>query len=407
MRDMTADAAPSTFWQRLLEGLHRYRYVLAPLSFGAGLASFLLIERREWLAQWVSALLILGWLLIVAEEAAARRLRLSPALLRFGVQAIQQETFFFALPFFLHTTTWSTPQAFFTGAAIAAALCSMWDPLYYGRIVRQSWAYLAFHAFAVFAGTLVVAPILLHLTTTQTLALASASVAVLAVPSLLHLIDRGRALHWALLIAGAAGLGALAWSVRPWVPPATLWLQDGLLTETVDESQRLPGLALVSVSPAHLHAQGLYAWTSIRAPRGLHERVYHRWVHEGVEVDRIALEVVGGRAEGYRAWSYKKGFPADPEGAWRIEAVTDGGQLIGRFEFAVVGLLPDLQQPADRAPLPENGKAAGDQQPANESPGHEPGVAPDVAPPDGPHADDQPEQGPGGEQVDPGVAPGP
>ena len=95
-------------WQRLLEGLHRYRYALAPLSFAAGLASFLLIERREWLAQWVSALLILGWVLILAEEWAARRLRLSPGVLRFGIQAIQQETFFFTLPFFLHTTTWTT-----------------------------------------------------------------------------------------------------------------------------------------------------------------------------------------------------------------------------------------------------------------------------------------------------------
>ena len=107
-------------WRQLLEWLHRYRYLLAPLSFSAGLASFLLIERREWLAQWISVLLILGWLLILAEEAAARRLRLSPAVLRFGIQAIQQETFFFVLPFFLHTTTWSTGQAVFTGAARAA-----------------------------------------------------------------------------------------------------------------------------------------------------------------------------------------------------------------------------------------------------------------------------------------------
>src|SRR5687767_6327897 len=124
-------------WQRLLEGLHRYRYALAPLSFGAGLASFLLIERREWLAQWISALLILGWLLILAEEVLARRLRLSPGVLRFGIQAVQQETFFFALPFFLHTTTWTTGQAAFTGVALLAALCSMWDPLYFGRIAKR------------------------------------------------------------------------------------------------------------------------------------------------------------------------------------------------------------------------------------------------------------------------------
>jgi hypothetical protein len=324
-------------WQRLLEGLHRYRFWLAPLSFAAGLASFLLIERREWLAQWISALLIAGWLLILFEEAAARRLRLSPGLLRFGIQAIQQETFFFTLPFFLHPTTWSTGQALFTGAALAAGLCSMWDPLYFGRIARRPWLYFGFHALAVYIGTLTVAPVLLHVTTTQTLALASASVALLAVPSLLNVIDRARALHWALALGGALALGALSWALRPWVPPATLWLHEATVTDRVDEALREPGLALVTASPARLHAHGLYAFTAIRAPRGLREHVYHRWLHEGEEVDRIPLELVGGRAGGYRAWSHKRGFPADPRGEWRVQVVTDGGQLIGQLRFRVIG----------------------------------------------------------------------
>jgi hypothetical protein len=334
---MNPTPVPVNRWQRLLEWLHRYRFALAPLSFGAGLASFVLIERREWLAQWISALLILGWLLILAEEAAARRLRLSPGVLRFGIQAIQQETFFFTLPFFLHTTTWSTGQALFTGAALAAALCSMWDPLYFGRIAKRPWLYLGFHALAVYIGALTVAPVLLHVTTTQTLALASASVAVLAVPSLLNVIDRARPLHWALLFGGALALGAASWALRPWVPPATLWLHEAMLTDRVDPATREPGLVLVTASPAHLHAQGLYAFTAIRAPRGLREHVYHRWLHEGVEVDRIALELVGGRAEGYRAWSHKRGFPADPRGDWKVQVVTDGGQLIGQLRFRVIG----------------------------------------------------------------------
>jgi len=337
-------------WQRLLEWLHRYRYLLAPLSFSAGLASFLLIERREWLAQWVSVLLIAGWVLILAEEWAAKRLRLSPAVLRFGIQAIQQETFFFTLPFFLHTTTWTTGQAVFTGAALLAGLCSMWDPLYFGRIAARPWLYLAFHALAVFIGTLTVAPILLHLTTTQTLALASGSVVVLAVPTLFRVIERQRPLHWLLLFGGAAALGALAWQLRPWVPAATLWVQEARVTDALDKERREPGRALRSVAPAQVHAQGLYAFISIRAPRGLHEQVWHRWVQNGQEVDRIALDIFGGRAEGYRAWSYKRSFPADPRGQWRVEAITDGGQLIGRVEFSVIGALPRPAPPATEAP---------------------------------------------------------
>lgn len=353
MSDLPAPAPPPGLWQRLLEALHRYRYWLAPLSFGAGLASFLLIERREWLAQWVSVLLILGWILIVAEEAAARRLRLSPAVLRFGVQAIQHETFFFALPFFLHTTTWASGQAVFTAAAIGAALGALWDPVYYGRIVTRPWLYLVFHAFAVFVGMLTVGPILLHLTTAQTLLLAGAGAALLTVPGLWRLLDRARPARSALLVAGALGLVVAAWTLRTWVPPATLWVQQAVITDAVDPLHRTPGAALWSVSPAHLHQQGLYAYTAIRAPRGLREQVFHRWLHEGREVDRIPLEIIGGRAEGYRAWSYKQGFPADALGHWEVQVITEGGQLIGRFTFEVVGDRAPAPAPMPGLPLPE------------------------------------------------------
>ncbi|HUR40521.1 MAG TPA: DUF5924 family protein [Verrucomicrobiae bacterium] len=350
-----SDPAPHSLWGQLLEWLHRYRFWLAPLSFSAGLASFMLIERREWLAQWVAGLLIVGWLLIVAEDHLTRWLRLSPALLRFGVQAIQQETFFFALPFFLHTTTWTTGQGVFTGAVTLAALCSIWDPLYYGRIVARQWLAVAFHAFAVFVGTLTLTPIVLHLTTQQTLALASVAVAGLCIASQRSLIDREQLSQRLLLIAGAAALGCLAWSLRPWVPPATLWISHAQVTDALDPVARTPGLALASVSPAHLHAQGLHAFTAIHAPRGLREQVYHRWLHEGREVDRIALDIVGGRAEGYRAWSQKRGFPADPRGSWRVEVMTESGQLIGQFGFNVIGdvVPPRPEQPGpEPAPLP-------------------------------------------------------
>jgi hypothetical protein len=321
---------------RLLDFLHRFRYWLAPLSFGAGLASFLLIERRAYLAQWLSGLLLLGWLAILAEGAAGRLLRVSPAVLRFGIQQAQQETFFFVLPFFLHTTTWTTGQAAFTVGVGIAALCSMWDPLYYGRIVSRPALYLAFHAFAVFVGTLTMGPILLHLTTDQTLQLAGACVALFSLPALLHLMDRRRASHWILLPFAAIALGASAWLARPIVPPATLWVAEARITDRIDPELREPGEGQKLVTPEQAHHSGLYAFIAIHAPRGLTERVYHRWLQDGREVDRIALQVAGGREQGYRAWSFKRGFPADPRGHWAVQAVTESGQLIGQLEFDIM-----------------------------------------------------------------------
>ena len=59
------------------------------------------------------------------------------------------------------------------------------------------------------------------------------------------------------------------------------------------------------------------------APLGLRERVRHVWLHEGREVDRIALHINGGREAGYRAWTRKQRFPTDAAGRWQVKVLTD------------------------------------------------------------------------------------
>lgn len=347
MNDATAPVAPGSRLDALAAWVHRHRFALALASFGAGMASLLLIHRQAWIAKWVAALLLLSWLVMLLEKPLTRG-RLSPLLLRYLIQAIHQETFFFALPFFYATTTWSTPQAGFTAGLTLVALASMWDPLYFGFIAARRWAYLTFHAVAIFVTMLVALPIVVHLTTGESLALASVAMAVLILPGLAHAMGRERLVQRLLLLAGATGLGALAWSARPWIPPATLWVEGAVITDAVHAKS--PGVQLVSVSTGHLHAQGLYAWTAIHAPRGLREEVYHVWRHEGREVDRIALSIAGGRASGYRAWSYKRGFPAQPAGRWQVDIVTAGGQLIGRVAFEVLAPATPAPGIVSRAP---------------------------------------------------------
>ncbi|HUS23900.1 MAG TPA: DUF2914 domain-containing protein, partial [Candidatus Binatia bacterium] len=63
-----------------------------------------------------------------------------------------------------------------------------------------------------------------------------------------------------------------------------------------------------------------------------------RWMLNGKEVDRVPLDIAGGREQGYRAWSFKRGFPEDPRGEWEVQAITDGGQLIGSVRFEVIGM---------------------------------------------------------------------
>ena len=129
-------------------------------------------------------------------------------------------------------------------------------------------------------------------------------------------------------------LGA-GWLARPWVPPATLWLSEVAVSSQMNAGQRTPGQTREQLSSAQLKAQGLYAYTAISAPRGLAERIYHVWRHNGKVVDRIALDINGGRKEGYRAWTNKRNFPADPSGKWRVDVITDGGQMLGVLSFRV------------------------------------------------------------------------
>ena len=320
--------------------LCRYRRFLPVASFAAGAASFFLVERQVALAQWLAVLLLLGWVWLLAERLIGRWLsrwidvRLSEGAARFGAQALHQEALFFVLPFFLATTSWNSGQAAYTGSVILAALASTVDPIYFDRIAARRWLFLGFHAFTMFAALLVALPVLMHLTTGQSLGLAAAAMAVFALPSLGDAIQVRRWWRWFLLTGLAIALASVAWITRGWIPPATLRMTEGAITQRVDTARREPASELSSVSPGDL-ANGLYAFTAIKAPRGLNQPILHVWSHEGEVVDRIPLEIVGGREQGYRAWSHKNHFPDDPTGRWRVSVATQDGQLLGVVRFKV------------------------------------------------------------------------
>jgi hypothetical protein len=126
-----------------------------------------------------------------------------------------------------------------------------------------------------------------------------------------------------------------AYVLRPWVPPATLWLTEVAITDHLDSDRRSPENILKVITPAQLQ-QGLYAYTAIHAPRGLNERIYHEWQLNGRQIDKVALDINGGREAGYRAWSHKVNFPEQSLGRWQIRVVTEAEQVIGILRFRVV-----------------------------------------------------------------------
>jgi hypothetical protein len=298
------------------------------------------VERQQWLGAMLAIGMLVAWLLLLSESLVGRLLArrgyatLPKGVTTFIAQMIHQETLFFCLPFLLITTVWSSGQALFTLLLVGMAVFSIIDLLYYKLAERARWLYFAFHAQCVFLVVLVTLPIMFHLTTGASLKLALAAMVVFSLPSLLQLLSGSTLKRWVLMLALLPLLAGAGWLGRIWVPPATLWITATALSPGFDVQARKPRDS-VRLTPSSLPATGLYAYTSIRAPRGLKEQIFHVWRHDGEIIDRIPLQIEGGRDEGYRAWSHKQNFPESPSGTWRIDVMTDSGQRIGVLRFRV------------------------------------------------------------------------
>lgn len=84
--------------------------------------------------------------------------------------------------------------------------------------------------------------------------------------------------------------------------------------------------------------EGIYAFTAVFAPSGLSTIIVHQWQRfdssagEWVTADTVRFPVNGGRDGGYRGYSQKSDLT---EGKWRVNVLTQYGQLIGRVGFTV------------------------------------------------------------------------
>ncbi len=338
----------NSYVQRVLEFIKRYPGLIAFFGFCSGIGSFILVDRQAKLATWIAVIMLVSWVWLMVENSAVALLaklfkrEIPQPLLRYATQMIHQESLFFVLPFFFITTTWNSGQLVFTGLLGAAGLISITDPLYYKWLAPRRWLFMALHTLTLFAALLTALPVILHLTTTESYKLSLITAMLLSFPSLassfpINSWKRGFGLVIMTLAIGGAG-----WLLRSWVPPATLWLTEVAISTRLDNQNRTPGESIQQIGVNQLRSAGLYAYTSINAPRGLDERIYHVWRHNGEEVDRIALDIHGGRQEGYRAWTHKQNFPPDALGKWQVRVLTEDGQMIGVLRFEVT----DTDQPA-------------------------------------------------------------
>lgn len=79
-------------------------------------------------------------------------------------------------------------------------------------------------------------------------------------------------------------------------------------------------------------------WSAIFAPTGLATTIFHEWQYydttmgEWQTTNTEQFPILGGRDGGYRGYSIKEGLRT---GEWRVNVLTEHGQIIGRVLFTV------------------------------------------------------------------------
>lgn len=338
---MSADGGRLLRWVDRMRGLHlRMPWLLPLLSFSLGWFGFFLFQRGESLARAVALIALLGWPWLIAENMLGRILvqrsggRLSINAVRFVTQQIQQEILFFALPFLIGATQLHPGHLIFSATAVVVAIVITIDPIYLRRIASHRGLSTVLHGYCTFIASLVVLPVALHMPLGKALPLSVAITALTllaGLPRMLLSVEgwRRRVFGTLVLFFGFA----LLWNCIQWIPAAGFWVRDARTSTQIVGLQ--PGKAVKQFDLASLNANGVVAFVAVRAPTGLSQDVVFEWRHRSKVTDRISAEISGGRQEGFRTYSRKRKFPADPRGRWWVDLKTPQGQVIARLRFTV------------------------------------------------------------------------
>jgi hypothetical protein len=325
--------------RRLLRLARRFPWLLPALSFAAGWLGFLLVQRGQEVARIIALLALLGWFWLLLEPWVRQRLerrrqRVGNFVVNFITQSLQQELLFFSLPFLIGSTQRDAGQIAFTGLVGVAAVLSTIDPVYERVIATRAARRMSFHAYCSWIAALVVLPMVLLVPVERALPISLLAVSgwlLVTLPLSLYSMPRWRTrVAW---IVGMIGVPLLFWEMRAQVPAAGLAVTDARLTQSIEGLT--PGAPVRRVRQDEL-AQGVIAFAAIRAPAGLSQEVVFEWRHNG-ERERIAVEIHGGKADGFRAYSRKQIFPVDSVGLWTVDVLTPQAQLLRRLRFVVEG----------------------------------------------------------------------
>jgi len=317
--------------------LRRVPWLIPTISFAAGWAGFVLVQRGDDFARYIALIALIGWLWLLIEPLARRYLErrkegMGKFVVNFLSQSMQQEMLFFCLPLMIGATQKDAGQIVFTVLAGSAALLTTLDHVYERVIASRAATRLMFHAYCSLIAAMVVLPMVVKFPLERALPLALIGVnAWLLLTLPMSLKSLGTRRLKAIWILCALWAPLLLWVLRSQVPAAGLVVTEGVITQSINELT--PGVAVERVTSAEL-ANGVIAFVAIRAPMGVAQSVVFEWRH-GRESERIVAEIHGGNETGWRTFARKQSFPVDSRGKWTVDILTPQRQLLKRLSFVV------------------------------------------------------------------------
>ena len=326
---------------RLVAFLRRWGISLASLV--GGVLTLFVFRRGLPRVSLIVGYLLLLWLLVALlvqvrdtlETSEKRTARLVLTATEYTIQTLYHGVLLFLLPAYWAATTLTSVNVSFLAVLVVLILLATFDPWYRAIVHPRPWLGYVFFLVSMF-GALNLALPLVGVPPFAALLIAAWLAVVLLTPA----VCRARGWRWStgLIVTSLAGFVAAGGAgLRPIViPPAPLFVASRALGWTVGTIDSLEPIA-GAIRADELRERGLVAYTAIYAPAGLRQPVEHVWRREGRVVNVVRLTPIeGGRRDGYRTFSRKSTFPADPVGRWTVDVMTASGQLIGRLRFRVV-----------------------------------------------------------------------
>ncbi len=83
----------------------------------------------------------------------------------------------------------------------------------------------------------------------------------------------------------------------------------------------------------------VFCFSSIFAPTRLSKKIFHCWYHRNeknrkfTQTDKLGYKLNGGRAKGYRGYTYKKHLQ---KGQWKVAIKTDDNKTLGVIRFTII-----------------------------------------------------------------------